>query len=100
MATKTLAVEQRQILWACYAYWKASDHLPDVERVFCHNWVSDKFRDRFGGAFHQSQLAKLCRAGLLTEGHLAQGGGRRYYGLADPAAVRELVAEFDLPSQG
>jgi hypothetical protein len=83
-------VEVRRILWACYDYWKQIE-LPESERAVCYSWVIDRYRAKFGGAFHQTALGELAKLGHLAKDNSSRGGNRRYYRLTNPAAVAELT---------
>jgi hypothetical protein len=93
--TVTLNADLLKVLWACHAYW-LTEPVPVEQRSVCFSWVEGKYRDRFGGTFHQSMLATLAKLGFLVPDDTSRGGKRRYYRLSDPQAIRELVAEFDL----
>ncbi len=93
-ATVTLTGEQLRVLWACHAYWQ-TEPLPVEERSVCFSWVEGSYRTRFGGSFHQSMLATLAKLGFLVPDETSRGGGRRYYRLGDPQAIKELVADHD-----
>lgn len=92
--TATLNGDLLRALWACYAYW-LTEPTPVEERSVCFSWVEGKYRERFGGTFHQSMLATLAKRGLLVPDDTSRGCKRRYYRLSDPATVRELVAALD-----
>jgi hypothetical protein len=93
--TLDLTPEQQRILWACYAYWAASPAPPE-QRLVCYTWVLYCYQQRFGGEFTPPQLRSLAQLGLLRPGHVVRGGGRRYYTLADPQRVHELLGEWGL----
>jgi len=57
--------------------------------------VEGKYREKFGGTFHQSKLAALAGPRHLVRDDDSRGGHRRYYKLNDPQGIRELTAEFN-----
>jgi hypothetical protein len=72
------------VFWACYAYW-LTEPTSLEERSVCFSWVEGKYRERFGGTFHQSMLATLTKLGFLAPDDTSRGGKRRYCRLSDPA---------------
>jgi hypothetical protein len=52
-----------------------------TDPVFCGSWIRTACEQR-NIPFHQTQLGKLARAGLLELDNSSRGGDRRYYRLA------------------
>lgn len=88
-------VELQRILWACYEYWHA-ESLPHHERIICYNWILGPYKDRFGTTFHQSGLRRLTKLGFLKQDQTSRGGHRRYYKIADPDRLGELLRKWNL----
>jgi hypothetical protein len=84
-------IDLQRILWACYDYWQREGGSP-AERMVCHYWVVDPYRDRFGGTFSQNRLRQLARLGFLQQLYAVRGGSRRYYALVNPDRIAELLA--------
>jgi len=84
----------KQVLSACYECWVTTT-VPEEQRETCFRWVDQVFRRMFCGTFHQSRLQRLADLGFLIPGDTARGGNRRYYRLADPHAVRDLLTETE-----
>jgi hypothetical protein len=79
----SLPNEQRQVLEACRECSESNPSVAPAERLICYRWVLPIYQQRFGTAFHQSQLHNLAKLGYLKPSHSVRGGGRRYYTLAD-----------------
>ena len=88
-------LELQQVLWACYKYWQG-ESLPPDERIICYSWVRRLYEDRFGTKFHQSKLGRLAKLGFLEKGDTARSGNRRYYKIADPNRVDDLLRKWNL----
>jgi hypothetical protein len=82
----------RRVLWACYEHWKATAVSAD-QRSVCYRWIIRPYADRFGTRFHPSRLAHLARLGWLAKEDSSRGGSRRYYRIADPARLADLLRE-------
>jgi hypothetical protein len=92
MNSQILPADLNQVLCAYYEYWHTID-LPEHEREVCYTWILPVYRRMFGGSFHQSKLQRLVDLAFLIPGYSARGGNRRYYRLADPQAVHDLLTE-------
>lgn len=88
-------LELQQVLWACYKYWQG-ESLPPDERIICYSWIRRLYEDRFGAKFHQSKLGRLAKLGFLKKGDTARSGNRRYYKIADPNRVDDLLRKWNL----
>ena len=88
-------LELQRVLWACYTYWQG-EALPPHERTICYSWVRRLYEDRFGAKFHQSKLGRLAKLGFLKKGDTARSGNRRYYKIADPNRVDDLLRKWNL----
>lgn len=86
--------ELERILWACLNYW-SSEQIPLDQRTLCYSWVVS-YENKFGLVFHQSRLQHLVHLGFLTKDDTSRGGARRYYRLADPSHLAELLSSCDL----
>jgi hypothetical protein len=64
--------------------------------MICHYWVVDPYRERFGGTFSQNTRRRLARLGFLRELYTVRGGNRRYYALANPERIAELLAGWGM----
>ena len=93
VATTPLTLEQRQVLWACYAYW-LTEPLPAEERTVCYKWVAGTFAERFGKSFHQSVLTRLAKSGYLVRANTRRQTGW-YYRLANHHLIRQATAGLD-----
>jgi hypothetical protein len=87
--------ELQRTLWACFDYWRREEG-PPAERMICHYWVIDPYRDRFGGTFHQAKLRRLANLGFLRELYTVRGGSRRDYAIANPEGVEQLLNAWTL----
>ena len=92
---KMIDLELQRVLWACLAYWNTEPN-PLDERVVCYPWVARRYKDRFGGTFHQSRLQHLAQLGLLTKDDTSRGGNRRYYRISKPERLGELLKKWNL----
>ena len=88
-------VELQRILWACYEYWH-KESLPPDERIICYNWVLGIYEEKFGTKFHQSRLRRLEKPRFLKKDNTSRGGHRRYYKIADPKRVGDLLSKWNL----
>jgi hypothetical protein len=88
-------IELQRILWACFDYWCREDG-PAAERMICHYWVVDPYRDRYGGSFSQNKLRQLANLGFLRRLYTVRGGSRRYYALVNPERTAELLADWGM----
>ncbi|MFB0521206.1 MAG: hypothetical protein ACETWD_07245 [Desulfatiglandales bacterium] len=89
-------LELQRVLWACYKYWQGEKSLPPDRRIICYSWVIGPYENRFGTKFHQSRLGRLAKLGFLKKGDTARSGHRRYYKIADPDRVDDLLRKWDL----
>jgi hypothetical protein len=87
--------ELQRVLWACLTYWNTEQN-PLDQRAVCYSWVARCYKNRFGGAFHQSRLQHLARLGLLTKNDTSRGGNRRYYRINDPYQLAEFLKGCNL----
>jgi len=92
------AIEQelRQVLWACFEYWKNEVGASPQEQLICYSWVRDLYLERFGADFHQSKLGALEALGLLAKQESSRGGHRAYYRLVNPSQAHELLRGWQL----
>ena len=88
-------LELQRVLWACLAYWNTEPN-PLDERVVCYPWVARRYKDRFGGTFHQSRLQHLARLGFLAKDDTSRGGNRRYYRINGTAQLAEFLKGCNL----
>jgi hypothetical protein len=89
----TLDPELKEVLWACYDYWKNMEY-PEERRAICYAWVAPKYELRFKVRFQESKLSELAKRGLLELDEFSGGGNRRYYRLVDPERIRRLLQEL------
>jgi hypothetical protein len=87
--------ELQRVLWACYKYWQ-DESLPAHERAICYSWIIEPYSERFGAKFHPSRLRHLTNLGFLKEDDTSRGGRRRYYRIANPDRVDELLRKWSL----
>ncbi len=87
--------ELQRVLWACYRYWQA-ESLPTEDRAVCYGWVVRPYEEAFGTQFHQSRLARLTKFGFLQQAETSRGGKRRYYTMANPERIGELLKQWNL----
>lgn len=87
--------ELQQVLWACYQYWR-TEAAPPHERVICYKWVLGPYKNRFGKRFHNLKLHRLSELGFLEKEETARTGHRRYYRLADPEKISNLLGKWQL----
>src|SRR5262245_31633540 len=89
----------QRVLSPCYGYW-SREMVPPPERMICHSWAIDPYRERFGGTFHQAKLRRLANLGFLRQLYTVRGGSRRYHAIVNPERVAELLAESGLDAPG
>ena len=87
--------ELQQVLWACFKYW-ISCPLPPEERIICHHWLTRPYKEKFKTSFSWSKLEELLELGFLVSDKASKSGQSRYYGLADPVKVKELLRKWKL----
>ncbi len=87
--------ELQRVLSACVAYWNTMQ-APSDERTICYSSVVRRYKNMFGGTFHQSRLQQLARLGLLTKDDTSRGGNRRYYKINDPTQLAEFLKGCNL----
>lgn len=87
--------ELQQVLWACYQYW-AAEITPPHERTVCYSWVIRPYEKKFGTRFHQSRLQCLAEIGFLKQEDTSRSGNRRYYTVACPYQVNELLKKWGM----
>jgi hypothetical protein len=87
--------ELQQILWACFKYW-ISCPLPPEERIICHHWLMRPYKEKFGTGFDWPKLEELSELGFLVSDMASKSGQSRYYSLADPVKVKELLKKWKL----
>ncbi|GAB4159498.1 MAG: hypothetical protein Tsb009_36800 [Planctomycetaceae bacterium] len=87
--------ELRHVLWACHDYCCQGAH-PENQSVICYHWIIDRYEEKFGERFHQSNLDHLAKAGFLKKESSARGGNRRYYTIENPELVEQLLNEWSL----
>jgi hypothetical protein len=75
--------ELQRVLAACL------DYAQSMLGVICYSWVLRRYREMFGGWFHQSRLAELERLGFLAkDGEPSRG--RRYYRIIARIELRNI----------
>lgn len=88
-----MTIMKKKVLASCLDCLKESA-LGEI----CHRWVEPRFRERFGGTFHQSILKELAALGYLNEGDLVRGKHRRYYTIPDPKKCEVLLRDLQIPA--